>query len=146
MLINSLWIFYPKRQLWSFFIRIIAGDRNDELVNELLETIDYHTLTIELLAKTAQKRRIAPLSKLLDLLKERGLQLGRRLDFSIAHSGEEKIKLLFPYLTAIFQLDEGITEEEIHWLKQFVGLPPIFVNVDLLIQLYQIEEDEAAAR
>ena len=137
--------FLSEEKAIELFYAHYDRDKEEAIVKEIVQTIDYHTLTIELLAKTAQKRRIQPLSKLADMLREKGLVLGRRLDFSIAHSGTEKVELLFPYLKAIFQIDESSTEEEIRLLKQFVGLPPIFISYTDLIQLLQIDlEDDKA--
>lgn len=117
-------------------------DRDDEAVKRIFSAIDYHTLTIELLAKTAEKLRIAPLTKLADLLAERGIKIGRKLNISTAHSGEEQVKQLFPYLKAIFQLDDAMTEREKWLLKQFIGLPPSFISFELLCDLLQINQDQ----
>ena len=134
--------FLSKEDALKLFYTHYKLDKNDELAHEILLTVDYHTLTIEILAKTAQSLEIASLEKLTSLLKERGIKIGKPVDFSrIAHSKEEQIKHLFPYLEAIFQLPDTITEEEVYLLKQLIGLPPIFHNWEKLTALLQITEE-----
>ena len=45
-------------------------ERNDSIVYEILEAIDYHTLTIEILAKTAENR-IFKLDEVLEIIKKK---------------------------------------------------------------------------
>lgn len=126
---SAMELFYTNYQL----------DKNDELIVELLKTIDYHTLTIELLAKTFQYRQISSIEKILELLQERGLDIGRKVGFNITHSKGKKIEKLFPYLKTIFELGR-MESSEIYLLKQFIGLPPIFITGIELLALLGIDE------
>ncbi|MEL6660935.1 MAG: tetratricopeptide repeat protein, partial [Bacteroidota bacterium] len=110
-------------------------DRNDTILEEILETVEYHTLTIELLAKIAQDCNIQPLHKIKKLLQERGLAIGRQVSITAAHSGDERIEYLFPYLQAIFELGDDYTESQIQLLQRFVGLPPIPIETTFLLGL-----------
>jgi len=118
-------------------------DKNDELVQSILSTIDYHTLTIELLAKAMQKRRVQPIAKIISLLEDKGLAIGRKIGLEVGHSKGEKIERLFPYLQAIFELGE-MTAKEIYLLKQFIGLPATFIALSDLMDLLGIQEENEA--
>ena len=116
-------------------------DKNEKAVQSILATLDYHTLTIELLAKVAQKRRIQPIDKIVALLQERGLKIRRKIGAEVGHSKGEKIAYLFPYLQVIFELGE-MTDAETHLLKQFICLPATFIALPELLELLSITEEE----
>ncbi len=116
----------------------------NKTVKNILQTIDYHTLTIEILAKTAQNLEIKSLDKVVDLLEERGIKIGKPVDFStIIHSKEEQTRYLFSYLEAIFQLPD-VSKSERYLLKQFIGLPPIFFTWKEITSLLKISEEQEA--
>ena len=54
----------------KLFYRHYQYERNDALVQEILNTINYHTLTIEVLAKTAETR-FFKLTELIEILKKK---------------------------------------------------------------------------
>ncbi|MEM7573291.1 MAG: tetratricopeptide repeat protein [Bacteroidota bacterium] len=117
-------------------------DQQEQALEQIIELVDRHTLTLELLAKTAQARRIQPLAKVYDLLEERGLAIGRRVGQEVAHSKGHEVEKIFPYLQAIFEWSET-SEEETWLLKQFLFLPPSFHSFERLAELLLIaEEDE----
>ncbi|MEL6837142.1 MAG: tetratricopeptide repeat protein [Bacteroidota bacterium] len=124
-------------------------DRNDTVLEEILLAVEYHTLTIELLAKIAQDCNIRPLHKIKKLLQERGLAIGRQASVTTAHSGDERIEYLFPYLQAIFEIGEDYTKSQIQLLQQFVGLPPIPIEGAFLLgllvdnQIYEEDSDQS---
>ncbi|MCB0634152.1 MAG: ATP-binding protein, partial [Lewinella sp.] len=130
----------PSKALELFFSHY-DRDRNEQLAQKIIRTVDYHTLTIEILAKTAQRRRLK-LQVLINLLEERGIAIGRKVDFSVGHSREEKIAQLFPYLKAVFGIDASMSEKEIWLLKQYVALPSLFIRLDFLAELLQIDDEE----
>lgn len=134
--------FLSEEKALELFHSHYNRDQDDARVKAICAAIDYHTLTIELLAKTAQKLRITPLNKLSDLLEEKGIQIDRNINLvNVSHSQGEQVEKLFPYLKAIFQLDDSISKEEIQLLKQFVALPPNFTPFHHLRSFLQIEED-----
>ncbi|KAA3621834.1 MAG: hypothetical protein DWQ02_27030, partial [Bacteroidetes bacterium] len=134
--------FLNEKEALNLFYSHYDLDEDDETASEILRTVDFHTLTIEVFAKTAQNLEITPLRKLRDLLEQRGVKIGKPVDFSaITHSKEDQIKQLFPYLEAIFQLPD-MSEDEVFLLKQYIGLPPIFLSWDMITSLLDIKDED----
>lgn len=97
-----------------------------------MKTVDRHTLTIEILAKTAQLQR-AEIDTLQKAIKD-DLKAG----VYIEHKGD-KIERVTSYLSSIFSMTQ-LTENDIWLLKQFVCLPAEFQRYELLKELIQPEE------
>lgn len=106
---------------------------DEDQIKAILRTVDYHTLTIEILAKTAQ-RHDTPLSTLQQAI-ERDLNAG----VYVPHKGD-KIEKVTSYLLSIFDLAALSLEEQV-LLQHFAALPSEFVPYDLLKTL--IPENEA---
>ena len=122
----------------QLFYTYYTREKDDSIVQKIIELIDYHTLTIELIAKTAHNRRIK-LSELLRSLQERGLLVKEKANVQTAHSSFKKIERILPYLEATFELSD-LNNREIWLLGQWIALPPIFISFDLLKELLQIEK------
>jgi tetratricopeptide (TPR) repeat protein len=103
---------------------------NDHQIIEVLKTIDYHTLTIEILAKTAQLQR-TPLDKLLHALKD-----DMKANISI-HGGQLKVDKIKSFLKSIFNFS-SLSENQKWLMKQFCLLPSDFHNFDMLIDLLEV--------
>ena len=115
--LKELGFLTPEKALALF--KIHCKLITDEVaINDLLKTIDYHTLTIEILAKTAQIQRndIATLKK--------AIENDLKSHVFINHKGE-KIDKVRSYLTSIFDLSQ-LNENEIWLMKQFACLPAEF--------------------
>lgn len=108
---------------------------DEQELKELLKLIDYHALTVELLAKNYQKSRkfnsLTEVTKILvkksidDALLQELIQVSRNTNIP------EKTKV-YEYLLKIFAI-EPLQEDEIFILKQFVVLPPLpIVGKDFL--------------
>jgi hypothetical protein len=137
--------FLSEAAAMELFYSHYHHDKNEELLRTLLAAIDYHTLTIELLAKIAQECAIPSVAKITELLKARGLAIERRVNIRSAHSKDQRIEYLFPYLQAIFDIGDDFTESQQRLLKDFVGLPPIPVPLEHLFAiLLEDPADEAA--
>ncbi|MEL6143404.1 MAG: NB-ARC domain-containing protein, partial [Bacteroidota bacterium] len=125
----------------ELFLQHYELDKDKDTTKAIVTELDRHTLTIELLAKTAQARQIKPLQKVLDLLKERGLAIGRKAKVSVSHNNDEEVEKIFPYLQRIFEWSESSPQES--WLiKQFIFLPPIHHSLDRLREILQITEEQ----
>ncbi|MET3129409.1 tetratricopeptide (TPR) repeat protein [Arcicella rosea] len=106
-------------------------------IEKLLQTIDYHTLTIEILAKTAQLQRVN-----IETL-QNAIDNDIRAGVYIQHN-QGKIDKIFSYLSSIFNLSDLSSTEE--WLmKQFVCLPTDFHTYDLIKGLIYQQESEKEA-
>ena len=125
----------------SLFYTYYRREKDDRIVEKINEGIDYHTLTIELFAKTAQRRKLS-LSKLHQIFSERGLALNRSAKgVKIAHDSNRQLNKIAPYLETIF--DTGVLDqEELELLQLFIGLPPTFVTFELLTDLFGIDEKD----
>ncbi len=116
--------------------------QNDALVKEIIEAVDFHTLTIELLARTAyRKRRTLPLDKLWELVKMKGIKLEKIINVSTTHSHQKSIEKIFPYLCSVFEVQD-LPENEILLLKQLACLPPIFHSFEDLSSWLQLKDDD----
>ncbi|MEM6447969.1 MAG: tetratricopeptide repeat protein, partial [Cyanobacteria bacterium P01_D01_bin.123] len=100
------------------------GQLSQAEIRELIETVDRHTLTVEILAKTAQLQRsgFAQLKQALpdDLW----------ANVYVEHRGS-KIERVQSYLRSIFQFS-GISADGIWLLKQLMCLPSEFHTYELL--------------
>lgn len=117
-----------EKALELFFEHYKLG-QDEAAAKDIISLVDRHTLTVELLARTAQERLIQPLARFAGQLREQGLQISRKMDLSVLHSRNRKIEKLFPYLLAIFKWTPTSPEVE-RLLKQFVALPPAFISLD----------------
>lgn len=110
-----------------FLSHYTIGKIPPEEVKELVRTVDLHTLTIEILAKTAQTQRTG-----IGILK-RAIKDDLKTHVYVAHRGN-KIEKVTSYLSSIFTLCK-LTGNEMWLLRQFACLPPEFHPYDLLTAL-----------
>jgi hypothetical protein len=131
--------FLSPDQALALFKKHCTLVKEDALIAELVKTVDYHTLTIEILAKTAKLRTtgIEALKKAIhdDLVS----------NTDILHKGGQ-IGRVRSYLSSIFILN-GLSSEEAWLMKQFTCLPTEFHTYELLLELIlhaNIEREELA--
>ncbi|GAA4395889.1 hypothetical protein GCM10023187_03360 [Nibrella viscosa] len=105
-------------------------------IRELIMAVDYHTLTVELLAKTAQVQRYDAAT--LRQAVERDLRAN--VEVSRQSTTVEKVGT---YLRTVFSMSR-LSETEIWLLKQFACLPAEFLSYDLLKALLINEESPYA--
>jgi len=108
------------------------NDFSDEGIKTLLKAIDYHTLTIEILAKTAHLQHYT-LEKLIA-----ALATDAKAHVKVKRAGNQQIESVTSYLCSIFQLS-GLNDDENWMLKQFVCLPTEFHSYRLLVELINPE-------
>ena len=102
--------------------------KDEASIKKLLKTVDYNTLVIEILAKTAQKQR-TPIEIL-----QKAIEHDLKANIKTKHSQQQKIEKITTYLSSIFEISE-LSEMEIWVLKQFACLPSESHTFDLLQQL-----------
>jgi len=110
------------------------GKISKKEIRELVTIVDLHTLTIEILAKTAQTQR-TDIRQLKKALKD-----DLKANVYVDHRGD-KIEKVTSYLSSIFSMST-LTDNQIWLLKQFVCLPPDFHSYDLLKELIRPEESQ----
>ncbi|MDF9799017.1 tetratricopeptide (TPR) repeat protein [Catalinimonas alkaloidigena] len=106
---------------------------NEEETRSFVQDVECHTLTIEILAKSAKKNRWNA-----EKIKQ-AISLDEKAGIATSHSGHEKIDRITSYLIQIFQLS-SLDEQEKYILKQFTALPNQWIGYDLLTNLLQVEQ------
>lgn len=109
---------------------------DDQMIDMLLRDVEYHTLTIELLAKTAQRQHLCidQLAKALEQNATSGVKTRHKRNGG-------RVNRLMDYLEGIFDFQK-LGEGEKWLLKQFACLPPKFESIDTLQSLIKPETSE----
>jgi tetratricopeptide (TPR) repeat protein len=110
---------------------------NTQDIGAIVQAVDYHTLSIEILAKTAQRRGIdsAQLQTAIDT--------DLKANIKTSHSQRGKIDKITSYLCSVFDLSD-LNKEEISLLQQFSCLPAEFINTALLQKLLLDTDNDKA--
>ena len=125
------------------FLTHCKNPKDTHRLGELLKIIGYHTLTIELLAKTAAKNPKLSITSIIDLLKAHELS-NKQLAIKVRSShAENKAVEMYTHLMSIFELSL-LTEDEQNMLIQFTALPVIPINVEMLFILFSVQDDQVA--
>ncbi|MDN5211930.1 tetratricopeptide repeat protein [Fulvivirgaceae bacterium BMA12] len=119
-----------------------AGKVDGDALEELLELIDCHTLTIELLAKTyAKSLTMKNVGELVDYLKSNQLHHERLAkEITSEHANNKEITAYSHLLSAFILTD--LTDREKWLLKQFTVLPPKPLTVEFLFDLLETKIGE----
>jgi len=129
--------FLSPEQSIALFKKYCRLVKDDALIAELVKTVDYHTLTIEILAKTAQLRKTG-----IEILKK-AIQDDLISNADIIHKGG-KIDRVRSYLSSIFILSD-LNSEEAWLMKQFTCLPTEFHTYNLLLELTNPDDEKKAS-
>jgi tetratricopeptide (TPR) repeat protein len=133
--LDTLNLDFSKQLFYSHYL----VEKNDILLEEILKMIEFHTLTIELLAKTGKKRRLT-IKELKSGLEDRGLQLSKSAKVFTSHDSEKCPTRLFDYLLKIFSLS-GLQREHKEILNNFSIFPTVFVEYKELIGLLGVNPE-----
>ena len=133
----------PAKALELFYAHYPQGLQVEEEIKSLLEYIGYHTLTIELFAKTCRKSPSVNPTLILDKLKGKKFEeLSRKV--WVAHSDREVE--VYGYLLAIFELaDSELGPKEVEILTQLSVLPSEAYSWEFLLEVFQIEKQAQEA-
>lgn len=100
-------------------------ENNDAMVEKILQLIDYHTLLIEMVSKTAQSLRL-DLTEMFDRLKKKGLNISDEAQIKFGHNFNQKVFDIFDYLLTIFEIADTTKYDQ--WiLLQFSILPSVHI-------------------
>ncbi|MBU3156332.1 tetratricopeptide repeat protein [Clostridium estertheticum] len=91
--------FLSENKCCELFYQYYKGEHNDEKLNQIIKLSGYHTLSIELLAKTAEEGDYS-IDALLKLIIELGFNLNDIISDSVEH--EKKYDLLFNHIRNLF--------------------------------------------
>jgi len=121
------------RVLFNEFYKGKRNDENDETVERIVELCGYHTLTVELLAKTAHHAAMK-IQSLYETLKKKGFNLnevagvGGEKVATIWHNEKEK-KRFFDHLVKVFDIS-GVTKKELSILVNMSVLPAVYIPME----------------
>ena len=119
----------------ALFKKHCLSIRDEGFIEGLTASVEYHTLAIELLAKTAQVQMLTP-EQLINAIPS-----NVEADIKTKHSDQEKIERITSYLVSIFDLSE-LSPEEIWMLKQFTCLPFEFHYFEKLKEIINPDGDK----
>ncbi len=131
------------RALFYEFYKGKRVDEDDETVDRIVELCGYHTLTVELLAKTAYHAAMS-IRKLFETLKSKGFNLNEVAGEKVAtpwHNEKEK-KRFFDHLVKVFDIS-GVTEEELSVLVNMSVLPAVYIPMEWLREWLKLADNNA---
>lgn len=128
----TLGVLKPKDALRLF--RQFYQEDDDKQATELLLEINYHTLTIEVMAKTLSRLNgLLSISELIVILKKRELDDPRLQELVwTRHAGEERA--IFFHLMKVFELAK-LADSELSLMQNYAVLPPAPIDVKIIAKL-----------
>ncbi|MGE5342492.1 MAG: tetratricopeptide repeat protein [Candidatus Omnitrophota bacterium] len=111
----------------TLFYEFYKGKRDDERVDKVLALCGYHTLTVELLAKTAFHAAMT-IGDLVQTLDSKGFNLNRGETVSTFWHDEKEKKTFFDHLQKVFDIS-GVTETELSVLVNLSVLPSVYIPI-----------------
>jgi tetratricopeptide (TPR) repeat protein len=126
--------FLTEEQAITLFTKHCSHIKEEQAIRALVNKLDYHTLTIEILAKTAQVDRLSIESL------QKALKLDLESDIEVSHSNKpvDRVKT---YLKSIFSLS-ALHEEELWLMKKLCLLPSESISFELLNVLLKQEAED----
>ena len=118
--------FLPEDEAIELFKKY-HNDFSTEEIQTIVKGVELHTLTIEILAKSAQRNHWE-----YDTVKSAFAQ-DAKAGIKVKHN-VDKIDRIKSYITSIFDIS-GLTEHEIYLLKQFTALPNQWIDYEFLSRL-----------
>ena len=121
----------------KLFYKFYKREEDNEMLLPLLSSIEYHTLTIELLAKTAQQMKLSIMS-LVNRFKENGVNIAEKAKVITKHNKERgllSIENIEEYLNIIFDTSE-LNDEECKIALNIALLQEDSIPLDLFQEIY----------
>ncbi|MBB6714784.1 tetratricopeptide repeat protein [Clostridium gasigenes] len=125
----------------ELFYRNYSAKADDIILEKIIELAGRHTLTIELLAKTAENA-VLTISELHDMLEKEGFNIAGVKEAVYSFCNGECEKLLFYHILKVFDLSQ-ITTEEKNILMNISILPSIEISINALKDWIGIESSES---
>ncbi|MCK5738193.1 tetratricopeptide repeat protein [bacterium] len=107
---------------------------SDEQIKGIVSLVERHTLTIEILARSASRNHWHFEQV------EHALAIDAKANIAVPHS-DQKVERIKTYLGSIFDLS-NLNEQEIYILQQFTALPSQWLQYGFLISLLQVDKLE----
>lgn len=126
----------PKDEAIALF-KLHSENRlfDENVLVQVLEEVDYHTLTIELLSKIYANDVDVTLTNLLTVLQQKDFdnELVQEMVTTKRHKGEAN---LYKHLLLLFNMEKWTADEQ-YLLKQFAALPSLPINGKQLLDWLQ---------
>jgi tetratricopeptide (TPR) repeat protein len=139
--------FLEARDCRELFYSYCKCERDDDAtVDKIVELCGRHTLTVELLARTAQNAAMA-VKSLYEHLEREGFNLNEVIKDKVHtfwHNQEDRQRF-FDQLLTIFDLS-GLDDKELHILANVSVLPPVYFPVKCLREWLKLEDNEVINR
>jgi tetratricopeptide (TPR) repeat protein len=118
----------PEESCRELFYEFYKGPVDDEALNRLLGLCGCHTLTVELLARTAGKEKLR-VGELVKLLEKKGFNLDKVMPVGTFWHDEKAQKDFFRHLQTVFDLSR-LTKEEQHAAANLSVLPSVYIPAE----------------
>ena len=131
--------FLKEEECVELFYQQFKGKRDDEGVKQIVRLCASHTLTVELLARTAHHEGWA-VNKLLETLKTKGFNLNTG-KVGINWHDETERRNFFEHLEKVFEI-VNVTEVEESILVNMSVLPPIYILQESFREWLELETND----
>lgn len=127
---------YLKKESIHLFYKYYTKEKDDENLIPLLSAVEYHTLTVELLAKTAQKGQLDIL-ELVNRFVEKGINVVEKVKVISDHSKEREVKIenIEAYLDIVFDTS-SLDDEQCKILLNIALLQTDSIATELFKEVY----------
>lgn len=115
----------------------------EPVLEEILKTVAYHTITVELIAKQMRASFIKPAEMLERLQSSGGINTG--LKEKVKRKGDSVSRSAFEYIRTLFSLS-GLQEEDEHLLKCMCLVPVSGIKVFVLGEILDLEDFDSVNR
>ncbi|MGE5342484.1 MAG: tetratricopeptide repeat protein [Candidatus Omnitrophota bacterium] len=123
----------------TLFYEFYKGKQDDERVEKILALCGYHTLTVELLAKTAFHAAMT-IGDLVQTLDATGFNLNRGETVSTFWHDEKEKKTFFDHLQKVFDIS-GVTEKELSLLVNLSVLPTVYIPIPWIAEWLKLTDN-----
>lgn len=136
--------FYDESK--ELFYKYYQLEKDDDNLIRLLSAIEYHTLTIELLAKTAKQRQLSIIG-LVNRFVEKGINVVEKANVITKHNKERNLTVenIENYLNVIFDTS-SLSSEECKVLANIALLQGNTVNCDFFEEIYLSADEDKKAK
>ncbi|MCX6582915.1 MAG: toll/interleukin-1 receptor domain-containing protein [Candidatus Aminicenantes bacterium] len=125
----------------ALFYEFYKGKRDDEAVDKIVEMCGYHTMTVELLAKTAHHAGMN-IRSLYEALKSKGFNLNEVAGEKVSTfwNNENEKKRFFDHLVKVFDIS-SVTEEELSVLMNMSVLPAMYIPLGWVREWLKLKDN-----
>jgi tetratricopeptide (TPR) repeat protein len=126
----------------NLFYKFYKKETDDESLMALLNMVGYHTLTIELLARTTEATIGLNIQKMLQLFTQKRLSAKefKKINISLLRDKDILESQMYYYILSLFDMS-NLSAMETWIMAQFAVLPTLDISSAELIDLLRLEDD-----